>query len=428
MQVRVGVGQLAAASGGNGLGDVFRMAIDEELRHESAEVKKLLAEAVEAKKKEKEQTEVAKAEVKPKPKPQAEFAPQTVDLGNQNFNLQVQLTNKGGGVQRVIVTHFPHADEEGKRDPNRNSLHLVCAPDDRYPDERDVYVDRYKADEVEKKEKLRSAAHEEALPSFLLYHYHQPNDLRPESELGERAWTLMPNPTTGDAEHQEASFTTDLTEFGLRLTKTYTLDKGDYHVGLSVKVEKIKGATVLPFRYSLSSGHALPIEGRWYTSTYRNAYFGWRDGDGGAQRHPDDAASIQMNAGGEKVVRTGGMMFQYAAVANQYFASALCVDDQQDNRNFIEFGRATAVGSYPADKYMLGDITARLITEEFKPADDKPVEHKYILYHGPVKVRLLHRLSGDEAVRDDLVDRYENCAEPQDDDRLPLRFRPRTHR
>ena len=243
------------------------------------------------------------------------------------------------------------------------------------------------------------------LPSFLLYHYAEPNKERPENELGEREWTLITPPPDASSATQEASFRTELKEFGLRITKTYTLAKGDYHVGLSVKLERIPGTTVLPFRYSLSTGRGLPIEGVWYTSVYRNCYIGWFEGDA-ARRHLDDSASINLNAGGERMVRSGGMEFQYAAVANQFFASALCVDDRQDKRNFVEFVRATAEGNYPPDKPMLGDITARMISEELS-VTDKPIEHKYLLYHGPVKVRLLHQMRGAQAVSEELIDRYE---------------------
>ncbi|MFL5342914.1 MAG: YidC/Oxa1 family insertase periplasmic-domain containing protein [Gemmataceae bacterium] len=389
-QAREVAGLLADAGGANSLGDLGRMAVNSEVQQNRGPFRELAKAQEEEKKKE----ALAKAQTQPKPKPK--FEEQLIDLGSPAFNLQVRLTNRGGGVNRVIVTHFAPANEEGKRDLTRNSLHLVRSPDDRFPDE------------LAWSQKTPDAAHSDGLPSFLMYHYAQPNELRPEADLGEREWKLLARPADADSESQSASYSTDLTEFGLRIIKTYTLTKGDYHVGLAVKIEKIPGATVLPLRYSMSTGHALPIEGKWFTGTYRNAYIGWLDADGQPQRHLDDAASIAQNAGGEKVKRNNNT-FQYAVVANQYFASALCVDDRQENRNFIEFVRATAEGGYPEDKYMLGDFTARMISEELK-VGDQPVEHRYLLYHGPVKVRLLHRMpAGEGAVADEVVDRYENA-------------------
>ena len=54
--------------------------------------------------------------------------------------------------------------------------------------------------------------------------------------------------------------------------------------------------------------------------------FSWPDG--GAVRDYQDAASVNTKHGGEKVPR-GEDTFAYAAVATQYFASAICIDDTQ---------------------------------------------------------------------------------------------------
>jgi YidC/Oxa1 family membrane protein insertase len=101
--------------------------------------------------------------------------------------------------------------------------------------------------------------------------------------------------------------------------------------------------------------------------------------------------------------------YQYAANAGQYFASATCIDDQQPNKNFIEYIRATDEGMDPKflpKQTQFSDITPRMISETLA-VGDAPIEHKYLLYHGPVKVRLLNQLRGDLDVPRDLVDRYE---------------------
>src|SRR5262249_7636163 len=87
---------------------------------------------------------------------------------------------------------------------------------------------------------------------------------------------------------------------------------------------------------------------------------------------------------------------------------AIVVDNEQPKRNFLEFVRGTVEGVEDPKRPYLDDITVRAITE---PLDLKPgqsVEHKYLLYHGPIKVRLLGQLTGTAAVDPALVDRYEN--------------------
>src|SRR5439155_25484112 len=125
-----------------------------------------------------------------------------------------------------------------------------------------------------------------------------------------------------------------------------------------------------------------------------------------------------------------------AAVAVQYFASAITVDDEQPKRDFLEFVRATVEGSPEAAELLrrlrdprvgdaekdqlvraavpgidpaavqqrkdprlsdaekeakldlvrpnLTDITVRAIAEPVDPKPGEAVEHKYLPYHRPM--------------------------------------------
>jgi YidC/Oxa1 family membrane protein insertase len=385
------IGQLGfMAPTGAGLGDVARCVGNEIAREVPAETKlKALSDFLDAKKKEDESKRAQLPKV-------AEFKPTLIDLGNENFDLQVRLTNKGGGVDRVIVSKFDEADKYGKEvkqaDGTKQPLRLIPSTADIPPIERE------------------SLPHELTLPSFLIYHYATPDDQRPENYLGELAWKIesQPDEDARKSDHQEASFSAEVPDLGVKITKTYTLDRVSYHIGLSVKIERIPGKTPKPFRYQLSGARGIPIEGVWYTSLYRNFIAGWVDKKGAAKRYMESNAAIHTQLGSDSPPRGEGT-YQYAAVANQYFASATCVDDEQENKNFIERVRGTNEGMHPKDlkdKPQLSDITSRMITEPIA-LGDAPIEHKFLLYNGPVKVRLLHQMRGAEAVPDALVDRYE---------------------
>jgi YidC/Oxa1 family membrane protein insertase len=329
---------------------------------------------------------------RPKKPTVAPFKPEYIDLGDEKFNLQVRLTTKGGGVDRVIVRDFPEANEDGRevrnKDGKRERLRLIPSPDDLPEEQRDALP------------------HELALPSFLLYLYSTPDERRPDNLLGEKAWKIATRPKAGGP--QEAVFTTDVPEAGLRITKTFTLESGAYHIGLAVKIEKLPGATPKPFRYQLSGGHGVPIEGVWYTSVFRNFIAGWVDKTGSVRRQLDDSGTITRDLGSDRVARGEGRL-QYAAICNQYFASATCVDDEQQNKGFIEYARATSEGFVHDDlhkKPQLGDICPRMISETIN-LTDAPIEHKFLLYHGPIKVRLLSQLRGEQAVAPELIERYE---------------------
>ena len=74
----------------------------------------------------------------------------------------------------------------------------------------------------------------------------------------------------------------------------------------------------------------MPIEGEWYTTTYRNVYVGWRDTKEYPRRAVEDSAIHPLQGrrrpGGSKADNT----FTYAAVGTQYFASALAIDGTTD--------------------------------------------------------------------------------------------------
>ena len=78
--------------------------------------------------------------------------------------------------------------------------------------------------------------------------------------------------------------------------------------------------------------------------------------------------------------------------------------------DFIEYVRFTPEGpthfneQKKLDQTFLDDLTFRAISQKLEV--NAPVEHKFVLYQGPVKVRLLKQLDGDQAVPEGTVDKY----------------------
>ncbi len=193
------------APSGAGIGDLARFAGNEIGRElPDAAKKKALAQYAEGKKKENE------AKVAQLPKV-PEFKPTLIDLGDKDhFKLQVRLTSKGGGVDRVIVNDFEEANRNGKAveqaDGTPEKLHLIPSTADIPKVERD------------------NMPHELTLPSFLIYHYATPDDPRPENYLGELAWKVIEPPGAKNSERQQAEFSAEVPELGVKFTKTYTLE------------------------------------------------------------------------------------------------------------------------------------------------------------------------------------------------------------
>ena len=372
--------------------------------------------------------EEAKAEPKTEPKTEPpaikpiETPPANADLialghgddPNNPYYLRVLLNSQGASVQQIVLTQFREGTREGLAATNPDGsprlLHLLPGVVRR----RTEYMSQqpeFPWPEIHEGPVTPDVRAVLAAPSFVLFHYDSPADERPVNTLGARVWKMVSNTTTPEGDRQEVVFETELgAPHHVKLRKIFSLGRKDYHIGLRVEIARADGAKGAPgFRYQISGGHGLPIEGEWYTSTYRNAMVGWSDARGNVSRYIDDAATIRRTEGSDPQVRTDKAI-QYAAVAIQYFASALVVDNEQvqgQPTNFVERVRATPEGPTHKDKPFLDDLTVRAVTDKLELA--APVTHQYLLYHGPVKVRLLKELRGPDgnpAVDPGLVDRY----------------------
>jgi YidC/Oxa1 family membrane protein insertase len=397
----------------------------------------------------------------------------TLGQDRTKYHIRLTLTTLGGAVEGLTLTKFNGADEDGK--DTGDLLHLI--PRD------PVY------------------------PSYVLYHYQQPEpdkNNRPLDALGVRKWEIVrkngARVVTDRNGVQEVTFKAKVKVSGkpVSIYKTYRLAPGEYHVGLSVRIkderpENGRDKKPLLFRYQLTGGHGLPIEGRWYTSTFRNALIGLVDPKSNLERAVEDSRKISIEANGDRVPpgRLGNDRIQYAGVVTQFFASMIVADNAEgstippgflewarptvemrhvkgrvidvdrdrkgfrffdsDGKQFYHFDlvdtalldklktdqlvyvsyrpgtvietvekhggkdrdvkRTTAYAVQPADETpqpQFDDVTVRVNTERLSLLPGEAVVHNYLLYNGPVKVRLLGQFTGAKAVNASLVNRYEN--------------------
>src|SRR5262245_23213209 len=310
-------------------------------------------------------------------KPQPTAPRKEIWMGNEeNFNLRVKLTSFGAGVESLILTQFQAARSRGRHQDS--PLELL--------------QERYN----------RSA------PSNRLYHYASKDDQFPVDTLGNLDWTVERSETQQDKDQHQVAFSADVPGADVRIFKTFTLNAGDYHVGLEIKLQR-KGQSKEPiqFRYQLAGGHGMPIEGEWYTSVFRNALTGLVGDKGAFQRDFQTSASIAVKQGGEQQLRQPNQRIQYTGTAIQYFASVIAVDNEQSNPDFLAWVRPTVERVVDPRRPFLDDVTVRAVT---MPIDLKPGEsvvHKYLLYNGPVKVKLLGDVAvGRRPVSPELINRY----------------------
>jgi YidC/Oxa1 family membrane protein insertase len=345
----------------------------------------------------------------PKPTPPSE-PHKLIPIGNENYYNQILLSTRGGGVQQVILPKFGASDRLGK--PIKGTpLYLIPG----VPMVRSKYLkEPYPIPDLKPGPVVDPLALAE--PSYTVFHYAKPDDKHPDPFLGETNWKVVAEERPEGGEHKVV-FETELGEpYFVKLRKTYTLGPKDYHVGLKLEVERLPGGKKGEgqLRLQLSGPRGLPVEGEWYTTTYRVALVGWTDRKGTARRQYEEAALVAARRGGEPVVK-GDNQFKYMAIATQFFASGVAIDDTADDKekgvkNPWAYVRATT--ELPFDKKTdpnlpyFDDVTVRAAFDTLDLAAGEKITHSYLIYNGPSKVRLLGMMEGDRAVDPQLVERY----------------------
>src|SRR5215471_13971525 len=272
---------------------------------------------------------------KPEQKPQDEpHLPQARDLGgpviqlgDQSSKLLAFLDPWGAGVVSVTLNEFDQADALGKPDllnGERKRMELVRGDMNRLT------------------------------PSNLIYHFPLNNEKadRPLDTLGKEKWDVVePNPIVPGQPVRRAVFTKTIRD--VRITKTFELQPDDYHIGLEVKVELTEakpesGKRTQKFRYQITGAHGVRMEGEWYASVLRNVHI--LNVDPKNREKPDrkteELARLSSRSGGDKVFKATDMLIRYGAVATQFFTSAVAVDENQADQEFIEYGRGTVEAAW----------------------------------------------------------------------------------
>jgi len=328
--------------------------------------------------------------------------------GEKPFHIQALLNTRGGSIQQIILTYFQQADREGLpvfKEGKAVPLHLI--PGVRF--QRTYKIADQKSVDVPvlgpgpltlEPEKVEQA-------SYVMTHYEKESDAQPVDTLANRLWRVVQDEPSTDGESHTIAFQTELgAPFFIQITKTYTLRRSDYHVGLAIHIEPFErpaGAKVEPFRYQISGPRGMPIEGEWYTSTYRQGIVGWQ-----GTRTLEDPRQVRHLSGSDPLRSAPNKPIRYAGVILQYFASILALDNVQPDGqqpDYIDYVRFTPEGATHPGQEFLDDLTSRAVSRPIT-IGDQGVTHPYVLYQGPVKVRLLKELSGDEAVPEETVDRY----------------------
>jgi YidC/Oxa1 family membrane protein insertase len=172
---------------------------------------------------------------------------------------------------------------------------------------------------------------------------------------------------------------------GVAITKTFRLFPNTDGLEVELKFESTdqKRSTV----YHLLGPHGIPIEGLWYTSTFRDVFFG--------QLQPSGTIHIDPHAAGDVVGAKPGSIenttlpLRFSGIENQYFASLIepvpppaKQDDRWDHQ-------AIAITLRKHEQVQHSDVGILISSKPITVGPGEPVVHTYRVFAGPKTVEAL---------------------------------------
>lgn len=341
---------------------------------------------------------VIKAEAEPekKPIPKVEVVPaEELVLGSASdktpdgYRLEIQLDQNGAGIDSALSSRYD-AEFEGRKNPHwplelirRNpsqppSLSLTLSPEK--PRTADTPAEA--APPGAEPQAPAAAPETEDLLDSVLWEV-----VRDKGEKAVHPISVKDPATGAPIEGQEVVFRTTAPS-GVIVTKTYRLRPAAD--GLEVVVTFESPDKERTFSYNLMGPHGIPIEGEWYTGTFREVFFGTFDGSIKIDTH----TSYDIAKG--KTIDSTALPLRFTGVENQYFAifmapypAPMGQDDRIDSRT-------EAVLLHKDDASLQkSDVGVRMASKPVKVGPNVPVTHTFRVFLGP---KTPEALSGEAAV------------------------------
>jgi YidC/Oxa1 family membrane protein insertase len=308
------------------------------------------------------------------------------------YRLRVQLQQKGAGIESVASSQYDAEFEEGrprkrpllfiKRDPVwPPSLALTFSLGEGAKQVEDPVPEDAEAETRIPKEVL--AAAEDLLDSKLweVVSDDQGRIVRPVSGTDR----ITKKPVDG----QEAVFRTTAGN-GVVVTKTFRLFKNAD--GLELEISLLSPDKERSVIYNLLGPHGIPIEGEWYTSTYRDLAFG-QVSRGSTEIVTYSAYDV---ASATKPVENTKLPLRFVGIENQYFATLLEPDPPPTGEGDRWDSTTTALVLHKdKDALQKADIGVRISSKRISLGPNQNVVHRYVVFAGPKTADALRAYGAD---------------------------------
>jgi YidC/Oxa1 family membrane protein insertase len=337
--------------------------------------------------------EVAKAEEKAKAAPAAPAAVEPkkaevplVDegelvLGHEDdtspggYRLQAQLTQKGAGVESLVSSHFDAEYEDGRA--VKRPLQLIRW-DSRWPASLTLTLNAAAdggapaAAPADEAVALAAREAEDWLDSVTweVVRDDQGRIRRPVS---------VTDPGSGASVEGEAIVFRTTAPNGVVVTKTIRLGKNIDGLEMEIQLESPDRERKVV--YNLLGPHSIPIEGEWYTGTFRDLVFGPISQAGTVD--PITTSSDVVAKAVDKPIENTTLPLRFAGVENQYFATLMAPVPSPTGQDDRWDSRTVAVAHRNEEALQKSDIGFRITSRPITVAPGQSVIHTYRLFAGP---------------------------------------------
>ncbi|WP_406697564.1 YidC/Oxa1 family insertase periplasmic-domain containing protein [Singulisphaera sp. Ch08] len=178
--------------------------------------------------------------------------------------------------------------------------------------------------------------------------------------------------TKANVDGQEILFRTTADDPTVTVTKRFRLFKGEDAFSLTTDFESPDKEQEIV--YQLFGPHGIPIEGDWYTSTFRDIFFGQKGAKG---TNIETRAAQDITKEGSRFDNTT-LPLAFAGIENQYFT--IFVKPEGEPR--IGATVATVIEAKP-DALQKADISFEILSNPISIGPNHPASQSYTIYAGP---------------------------------------------
>ena len=307
----------------------------------------------------------------------------TKDASPSAYHLQVDLSQRGAGVTSVSSARYDAEYEDNK--PRKRPLQIL-RPD------KDLTVPSTFALTILPPKKAGVTQEDEETAAVVSI---GPGEIPLDTEEWEvvrdaegRAVTKCVRPAEGTrptAEGQQVVFRNKVDELGLTILKTFRIFPGDDGFDVELTFESPEKTQAVVYR--LMGPHGIPIEGEWYTGTFRDALFGVGDGTG-TKVITLSADSIVKRKETPELI-TPAQPLKYAGIENQYFTSFLMPFPTPTAETRWDAVTKAIVIHEDLQARQKADIGIEIVSKPVNVGPNLPVSHNYRVFAGPKTLEAL---------------------------------------